>query len=389
MKWAAARATDLALRFDTTVTIVRSATSPSTRQIHHAVHGTPWVPDVVTVKELLADLVEDPPAVVMLACRGPVVEFIARRLRDRVARMPLVVSGIPGLWFPPTRKGLAYRELCDVLVVHSPREARAVQARLTPGSMVAAVGIASIAPTSTSPVTRADGHVVFAPQSLVPRAEPERLRLVDGLIAAAHAHPDVEFRIKVRGRAGEPQTHAETLALDDVALKNGRVLPANLVVVGGPLATHLHGARGLATVSSTAALESLAAGVPTLCLTDFGVDDDVLNAVFEGSGLFGNLDALAALTFHSPEESWLEENYFHAVAADEWCETVARLESRRPLESAPPAGWRSPRRWPRLLLSRANAWGREDAVAMRVAYRIAAPGLRFALRTRARLRRHA
>ena len=44
----------------------------------------------------------------------------------------------------------------------------------------------------------------------------------------------------------------------------------------------LRRSRGLATVSSTAALEAIAMNRPTLIISDFGVSAEMINLVFEG-----------------------------------------------------------------------------------------------------------
>jgi hypothetical protein len=77
------------------------------------------------------------------------------------------------------------------------------------------------------------------------------------------------------------------------------------------MADQLVPGTALATVSSTAALEAIDAGLPVLVLSDFGVSDGMLNKVFEGSGLFGTLKDLTAGRFFHPEPGWLRENYFH------------------------------------------------------------------------------
>jgi len=79
----------------------------------------------------------------------------------------------------------------------------------------------------------------------------------------------------------------------------------------GSMAEQLTPGTAMVTVSSTAALEALDAGLPVLVLSDFGVSDEMLNKVFEGSGLLGTLADLKAGRFFHPEQGWLRDNYFH------------------------------------------------------------------------------
>src|SRR5690606_25127643 len=123
-------------------------------------------------------------------------------------------------------------------------------------------------PTGTAPGPERD-RIVFAAQSLVPESRAERLALVEQLAATARAHPELTVVVKVRGTAGEPQTHSDQHPYPDLLEQIDA--PANLVVESGPMAEHLGRAAGLVTVSSTALLEAIACGVPALALTDFGV----------------------------------------------------------------------------------------------------------------------
>src|SRR5699024_9560846 len=147
-------------------------------------------------------------------------------------------------------------------------------------------------------------RVVFAPQAKMPVTRAHREQILHALARLAADQPDVDVVVKVRGLAGEAQTHHEAFPFD--------VLLADLVAAGdvpsgavrvatGPLADQLGPGSALVTVSSTAALESLAAGIPTLVLEDFGVNERMLNAVFLGSGCLGTLDDLAAGRFGVPD----------------------------------------------------------------------------------------
>ena len=141
--------------------------------------------------------------------------------------------------------------------------------------------------------------------------------------------------MKVRARAGEAQTHAESydfadlLADPSVRAELGGTLPPNLVVEDGPMADHLARASALVTVSSTAVLEAVAEGVPSLVIDEFGVEPKLINTVFVGSGLFGGADDLVSGTARHPAPEWLDDNYFHGADADDWLERLDGLVARR------------------------------------------------------------
>ncbi len=98
----------------------------------------------------------------------------------------------------------------------------------------------------------------------------------------------------------------------------------------GPMHEHLARAQGFVTVSSTAALEAIAQGVPLLVLSDFGVSAEMINLVFEGSGSLGTLDDLAKADFRAPTPEWCAANYFHEAAHNDWASRTDGARAGRP-----------------------------------------------------------
>ena len=176
---------------------------------------------------------------------------------------------------------------------------------------------------------------MFAAQAKVPSLREDRVRLLGWLADAARRRPQRRVVVKVRARAGEAQTHAESydfadlLADPSVRAELGGTLPPNLVVEDGPMADHLARASALVTVSSTAVLEAVAEGVPSLVVDEFGVEPKLINTVFVGSGLFGGADDLVSGTVRHPAPEWLDDNYFHGADVDDWLERLDGLVSRR------------------------------------------------------------
>ncbi|HVK36568.1 MAG TPA: DUF6716 putative glycosyltransferase, partial [Microlunatus sp.] len=70
-------------------------------------------------------------------------------------------------------------------------------------------------------------------------------------------------------------------------------------------------------------------GVPVVVLTDFGVDDALINTVFAGSGCLGDLDDVRAGRAFSPDPTWLLDNYFHPVDEDDLVQRLTDLVRRR------------------------------------------------------------
>jgi hypothetical protein len=168
--------------------------------------------------------------------------------------------------------------------------------------------------------------------------------------------------VKVRAVEGEQQTHAEAHSYSSLLSELG-ALPDNLVLVGGPMRDALETAQGLVTVSSTAALEAVALGVPVIALDTFGVGKPLINKVFVDSGLFADDAAVIAREFRRPHAEWLHDNYFHPRDEDDWpvhLTDLVTLRDAQPLRPhrAPQRGGAVRRAW-----DRKRAFGSADRTA--------------------------
>ncbi|MFV0406434.1 MAG: DUF6716 putative glycosyltransferase [Propioniciclava sp.] len=384
LKWAVQRLHDLPDAWDVELVIVQNAVTPSTDQQTAALDGRLRdTPPTIALDVLVDRLRSAPPDLLFLACRGPLIQVLLLHEFHGTPPATVVAAGIPGIWFPPTKKGIRLRRAVDMLVVHSHRERREVVQRLGPGR-IRQVGLASLARDIGEGGESERPRVVFAPQALVPRTEAERLRIVDGLIAAANTHPDLDVVIKLRGTAEEAQTHAEFAAFPDLVHRYPQ-LPANLTFGYGPLREFLGNCRGFVTVSSTAALEAIEAQVPVLLLADFGIGSEQINKVFDGSGLFGSLGDLATLNFHDPHPAWLADNYFHPLADDDWVQLVEdQIKAGTHRDRGEVAVPTSLRSLPYRLEVTSEALGEPDDTYRRLAYRTLRHTRRLARRLRAR-----
>ena len=355
------------------------------------------------------------PEVVLLASTGPVVGVLARDLLPWARRgdepRPVLVTGLPGLCVPASPLAWHHRRLCDLFVVHSLREAAEFTALARDLGLPGQVGTARLPflrdgslpdrrqqerlpqtrtqaeqPRPERPLpdrsqqerTQQDDHprpghpqpghpqpdqplppareVVFAAQAKVPRGDRDRQRVLLALDRLAARRPDLSVVVKLRAGAGEQQTHREEhdyAELWTALAAAGAVRdPGALHLSTGPMSEHLARAAGLVTVSSTAALEAVAAGVDVLLLEDFGVGPEMLNDVFTGSGCLGTLDDLVDGRFRSPSPAWTGANYFHPPDASDWLDRLGALlrlqrAGRLPPSTAAPAPCRqgaSPRR---------------------------------------------
>jgi hypothetical protein len=299
---------------------------PTDEQIASAVAGTDWehreVP-VISRADLAQVIADHSPDIVLGAATGPIVAQVFLTAHTRTDR-PALVSGLPGMGLPASGKGMNYRRLMDAFIAHSSAEVAAYTEASARSQVPCEVLLARL------PMLRSEGipqlknsgpeavpdTLVFAPQAKVPAERVDREAIIASLAQFADRHPDSTAVVKMRSRPGEFETHHEQHSyfeiLDD--FRTRRVPGAARIELGyGPLSDFLTDGSALVTVSSTAALESIDRGVPTLLISDFGFDEELLNEVFEDSGATGTLADVAAGSIGFPDPGWLAENYFHPV----------------------------------------------------------------------------
>ena len=315
LKWAAATLGGLP-DVAASLALVRNPIVPSGSQVEAALAGTGFRPQDVAdvhVARLRAHVRRAAPDVVLVAATGPVVEIVARAVAGLRPR-PAIVTGLPGMALPATPLGVRYRAASDAFVVHSRTERDAYAAAF------GAEGLSPVLVLEHLPFARparagrggtvAVERLVFAAQAKVPVTRDERLAVLDALARAA---ADRDVVVKLRAVGAERQTHAEQHPYDVLweSERAGRRAPGRVRFGAGPLAEWLGPGAGLVTVSSTAALEAVALGVPVAVVSDFGVDEEMLNAVFAGSGLLRTLDEVVRGELGHPDPAWWDRNYGH------------------------------------------------------------------------------
>lgn len=385
VKWGAALAGTLSSEWDRELLVVDTPMVVSDAQLATALTGSGiHAVSRITLPEVAPRLAADPPDAVLVATPGPIARVLTRMVADLAPR-PVVVSGLPGISIPTTRKALLYRRQADLVVLHSRREIREFGRLARAKGWDHRFGLATLPFASRRPADGTD--LVFAAQAIVPAPREDRILVARMLRDAALAHPSRRVVIKVRALAGEKQTHPEVDGYPDLIETLGPV-PENLVVSAAPMGSALDTAEGLVTVSSTAVIEALARGMPVIALDTFGVRRSLINPVFVGSGLFGGRDAVVAREFRHPDPGWLDENYFHDAGADDWTHTLAELIAERRAGRLAPRSAHLPRGGAlRAAWDRKRAFGDADrSVGGFVALLVGTP-LRAAVRGKNRARR--
>lgn len=339
VKWGASVLDRLPAGWSRGLAVLATPAAPSEAQLASALAGTGTqisAVEAVPLAALTERIRSERPDAVLLALRGPVVRVAVRAILAAGGSRPVLFSGMPGITVPARPKAVHYRAQTDLIVLHSEREreefiATASALGIEPFFALATLGfLPARSPARELP----GGDLVFAAQAKVPKEREQRLELLGWLAEAARRAPERRVIVKVRALGGEAQTHEERWDYPTL-LAELPDLPPNLVVEAGPMAEHLARAGALVTVSSTAALESIGMGVPTLVLGDFGVSHRMINAVFEGSGVIGGAEDLrAGRAFHA-SAGWLTRNYFHDADAEDWISRLEGLVAQRRAEGLP------------------------------------------------------
>jgi hypothetical protein len=360
LKWSAATLDRLPADWHRRQVLLVSPTAPSREQTAAATDNPITR---LTLPALARLLRRDPPDVLLLACTGPTVGVLTALSGVRSASRPVLVAGLPGISIPASARAVAHRRECDLLVVHSSRERREFVPLAAAAAPDLAVALSTLPFLVRDHGQHADRRraagplrdVVFAAQALVPPRRADREAI---LLALADVRPLGSAVVKVRALAGEQQTHHEDLPyadLWDALSAAGRVRPTDVRFVAGSMRAALARARSLVTVSSTAALEAMDAGVPVVVLTDFGVTDALINTVFRGSGCLGDLADVRAGRAFVPDPGWLADNYFHPADEDDLGARLSDLVRRRdagllPRRTSARPPWRRWRSAARLML---------------------------------------
>lgn len=154
--------------------------------------------------------------------------------------------------------------------------------------------------------------IYFFTQAISPTTRAGRTHMVEVMAAIARRNPDLRVWIKLRHLPGENANHLhkESLPYPDLLDASRVSIPENLGLSACTMDEALESAALGITCTSTAAIDLVRAGIPTMVYLDY-VDNyrDPLSApmrsLFKDSGLVTGLDDLLNLNAAPPKPEWV------------------------------------------------------------------------------------
>lgn len=239
-------------------------------------------------------------------------EYIAAMQRATAAqRRPLTLALFPGLIFRSHYESFLSRSSCDLVLMNSPADQARYRDLITSLDLPdnsELLGLATLPAADQQRQPDPAGEILYVDQPTVPAGLHERLYVLSRMIELAERFPTHTFAIKPRHRQNETTLHRTQHHFEDLMQRWPGQLPPNLKVVHGAMNDALRRCSLVLTVSSTAALEALAFGIPTRILTDLGIHEQLGNHFFIGSGLFATFDEIQPGLPNCADPDWLQHN---------------------------------------------------------------------------------
>jgi len=172
--------------------------------------------------------------------------------------------------------------------------------------------------------------IYFFVQAISPKTFNGRLHMLRLLVELAKRHPDKSVAIKLRHRPNENliHVHPEEYSYQWLADNIIGELPENLVFSDVSMDEALADADCCLTCTSTAAMDFISAGLPTMVYLDYvECYADPLNTpmadLFADSNVVSSLEDVLSLNVRKPSPLWIDDNFCSAQELeDEICRAI-------------------------------------------------------------------
>jgi hypothetical protein len=318
-KWGIATIRSLGAGVPAASFLVPSPGQPNARQLAEA-GVTPSAVEAIGLDQLPDRLMRGGFDAAVLALPGGAAQLVLRglaSLANAQARRPVIVTGYVGVVLHRPVEGLALRIGSDIILVNSPHDAVLFSSVLSalgrdPAAIVE-TRLPFLAPPVAEDQATAAGEerpytVTFAAQPGIPATRADRDYIVRRLLTHARINPQRRVILKVRGLPGERLTHPEPYPYPAIARRLGAAGVANFHLQAGPMRRILAITDLLLTVSSTAAVEAIHAGLATGILTDFGLREDYGLPFYLGSGCLLAMDQVDGGAAPQASGTWAQNH---------------------------------------------------------------------------------
>lgn len=270
---------------------------------------------------------------VVLALQGQLVERFTDELAllrkaDPRDQEPVIVTGWVGIVIEKLIAGYLDRAGSDLVAVNSADNLREFEhAAALLGLPVDNLLLTGLPLLPAQPLPQRDGPVhtvVFADQPTIPTQRWDRAYVYQRLLDYARAHPERRVLLKPRHRRWESTFHRMDHHPEQV-LAELPDAPSNFEVTYEPITDLLRAADLMLTVSSTAGLEAVGAGVRTAFVGDLGVHEKHGNQVLLNSGLITTFDELIADNLPQARPDWLADVFVDVDGLTPGQRVVARV----------------------------------------------------------------
>ena len=262
---------------------------------------------------------------------------------------PRLISAYPGILFRFGLEGMMDRSGADLLCLNSADDlalyGRGREALGLDGNNAVVTGLPILWRTKPSQTLPEKPSIVFFEQPSIPVHPLQRRFLCEQIKELAAAWPDHPVIFKPRTSSIESTLHRRHGEMASVIDKMTRDQP-NLRLSFKPATRLLQHCGCAITVSSTAAMESMAMGISTRIVGDLGVTETLGNHFFASSGAIASFAAIKANPFEVIHDAtWLEQQGLQKDGEDRFITALLdRLNSpTRPLGTANhgPLSWGS------------------------------------------------
>ena len=258
-----------------------------------------------------------------------------------MTRRAQIVAFLGGLDFFPQR-GLNNRKECDAVYLFPKNVVQRFEAKLrTTQDELSPRQVGFGHPAFLMPEVPALGpqglygkgrDIYFFAQAISPSTKRGRRHILDMMIAIARAYPDRKVLIKLRHLPEENtrHLHRERFSYPDLLQGHRGPIPENLHVTACTMAEAIRSAAVGITCTSTAAVDLVREGVPTMVYldyVDFYADPlaQPMAELFYDSGLIKSLDDILHLRHSPPKPTWMSNMFCSRELARDVIETVDRL----------------------------------------------------------------